>query len=468
MRPNYSLQFTDKNFPSLSPAQTTKPPNPTGNQNQPQPVMATKPVATADVLGPSSQDALPPGLFGPSSASSSSSSSTSSISSAPSTTAALPSSSFPDALAQSQNTIAILGLEKVASVTSKIDEFQLTPSYGRFLEISQLLKDLKENIHFQKLKTNPQYQPQRDVLAKRIGDFWAQAQSSIDEFVKNKRITLRDIAKISYSLIACIQLDADNGFFKEDDWKNLRPVICKLMRSLINCIHKKNLLAVDDRKNVGNVLALLSWISKGIKYRVPDFGKEASAEASSRQVGLLSGFSRTADNPSLIDIAQNAVNYLLNSQVAVFDTRQLGKMVMQLGRMITAGDLGLEKSDNKPWIEPATLANKLVVFSKSSLIDQYKEKDHAQAQGYFNPVTLENLCEGLLVLFKKQVLVWANKEHETIAVKVANLITKIMASASTVDDHNRKQYNKFLQEAITNVPEELRQPFNEAMKKVNG
>jgi hypothetical protein len=43
-----------------------------------------------------------------------------------------------------------------------------------------------------------------------------------------------------------------------------------------------------------------------------------------------------------------------------------------------------------------------------------------------------------------------------------------MASASTVDDHNRKQYNKFLQEAITNVPEELRQPFNEAMKKVNG
>ena len=159
MRPNYSLQFTDKNFPSLSPVQTTKPPNPTGNQNQPQPVMATKPLADADVLGPSSQDALPPGLFGSSSASSSSSSSTSSISSAPSTTAALPSSSFPDALAQSQNTIAILGLEKVASVTSKIDEFQLTPSYGRFLEISQLLKDLKENIHFQRLKTNPQYQP---------------------------------------------------------------------------------------------------------------------------------------------------------------------------------------------------------------------------------------------------------------------------------------------------------------------
>jgi hypothetical protein len=71
------------------------------------------------------------------------------------------------------------------------------------------------------------------------------------------------------------------------------------------------------------------------------------------------------------------------------------------------------------------------------------------------------------VLFKKQVLVWANKEHETIAVKVANLITKIMASASTVDDHNRKQYNKFLQEAIKNVPVESRQPFNDAIKKEN-
>ena len=467
MRPNYKLQFSDKNFPSLSPVPTAKHPNLTGKQNQPQPLMNTKPKADAGVLGPSSQDVLPPGLLGSSSSSTSSTSSASTAPYAPSITAALPSSSSPDALVQSQDTDAILGLEKVANMTSKIDEFQLTPSYGRFLEISQSLKNLKESVHFQKLKTNPQHQPQLDVLAKRIADFWAQAQSSIEEFIQNKRIGLRDIAKISYSLIACIQLDADNDFFKTEDWKDLRPVICKLMRSLINCIHKNNLLAVDNRKNVGNVLALLSWISKGIKHRVSDFGKESSAEVSSKQVGLLSGFSRTADNPSLIDIAQSAIKYLLNSQVAVFDTRQLGKMVMQFGRMITAGDLGIQESDNKPWIDPATLANKLVAFSKSSLMTQYKEKNHAQAQGYFNPVTLDNLCEGLLVFFKKQVLVWANKEHETIAVKVAYLITKIMDSASTVDDLNRKQYKKFLQEAITNVPEESRQPFNEAMKKVN-
>ena len=420
--------------------------------------MTTKPKADADVLGPSSQAVLPPGLFG---------SSSSSTSSTPSTTAALPSSSSLDALAQAEATSANLGLEKVANVTRNIDEFQLTPSYERFLEISQSLKNLKENVYFHKLKTNPQYQPQLDVLAKRIADFWAQAQSSIEEFIQNKQITLIDIAKISYSLIACIQLDADNDFFKKEEWKDLRPVICKLMRSLINCINKNNLLAVDNRKNVGNVLALLSWISKGIKHRVPDFGKEASAEASSKQVGLLSGFSRTADNPSLIDIAQSAIKYLLNSQVAVFDTRQLGKMVMQFGRMITAGDLGIQESDNKPWIDPATLANKLVAFSKSSLMTQYKEKNHAQAQGYFNPVTLDNLCEGLLALFKKQVLVWTNKEHEAIAVKVACLITKIMTSATTAHDKNKQQYKQFLQEAITNVQEESRQPFNEAMKKLN-
>jgi len=458
MRPNHNLQYSDKNFPSLSPVTTAKPPSPAGKQNQPQPLMTTKPKADADVLGPSSQAVLPPGLFG---------SSSSSTSSTPSTTAALPSSSSLDALAQAEATSANLGLEKVANVTRNIDEFQLTPSYERFLEISQSLKNLKENVYFHKLKTNPQYQPQLDVLAKRIADFWAQAQSSIEEFIQNKQITLIDIAKISYSLIACIQLDADNDFFNKEEWKDLRPVICKLMRSLINYIHKNSLLAVDNRKNVGNVLALLSWISKGIKHRVPDFGKEASAEASSKQVGLLSGFSRTADNPSLIDIAQSAIKYLLNSQVAVFDTRQLGKMVMQFGRMITAGDLGIQESDNKPWIDPATLANKLVAFSKSSLMTQYKEKNHAQAQGYFNPVTLDNLCEGLLALFKKQVLVWTNKEHEAIAVKVACLITKIMTSATTAHDKNKQQYKQFLQEAITNVQEESRQPFNEAMKKLN-
>jgi hypothetical protein len=103
----------------------------------------------------------------------------------------------------------------VANVTRNIDEFQLTPSYERFLEISQSLKNLKENVHFQKLKTNPPYRPQLDVLAKRIADFWAQAQSSIEEFIQNKQITLIDIAKISYSLIACIQLDADNDFLKK-------------------------------------------------------------------------------------------------------------------------------------------------------------------------------------------------------------------------------------------------------------
>lgn len=137
----------------------------------------------------------------------------------------------------------------MANVTRNIDEFQLTPSYERFLEISQSLKNLKENVHFLKLKTNPQYRPQLDVLAKRIADFWAQAQSSIEEPIQNKRITLIDIAKISYSLIACIQLDADNDFLKEE-WKDLRPVICKLMRSLINYIHKNSLLAVDNRKTL--------------------------------------------------------------------------------------------------------------------------------------------------------------------------------------------------------------------------
>lgn len=340
------------------------------------------------------------------------------------------------------------------------------PSYKRFLEISQSLKDLKENIHFQALTRNSQHQPTLAKLAKQIMVFWGGAQSSIDEFVENKRITLRDIAKISYSLITCIQLDADNGFFKEDDWKNLRPVICKLMRSLINCIHKNDLLAVDGRNNVGNVLALLGWISRGIKYQVPDFGKEFSAEASDKQVGLLSGFSRTADNPSLIDIAQSAVNYLLKSEVALFDTRQLGKMVMQLGRMITDGDLGIQESDNKPWIEPATLAGKLVAFSKSSLMTEYKEKNHAQDKDYVNPVTVDNLCEGLLILFKKQVLVWTNTDHINMAVNIANFISKAMASGLKVNDMNRKRYNAFLEEAIKNLSTELAGPFKEAMSKM--
>ena len=354
----------------------------------------------------------------------------------------------------------------MAKVTSTIDEFQLTPSYKRFLEISQSLKDLKENIHFQALTRNSQHQPTLAKLAKQIMVFWGGAQSSIEQFIKDEKITLQHIAKISYSLQACIQLDKDTGLFKADDWKVLRPAICKLMRSLINCINKNDLLAVDGRNNVGNVLALLSWISKGITYQVPDFGKEASAEGSSKQIGLLRGFKRTEENPSLIDIAHSAVNYLLNCPLKVFDTRQLGKMVMQLGRMITDGNLGIQENDSKPWIEPATLAGKLVEFSKSSLMTQYKEKNHAQATGYVNPITVDNLCEGLLILFKKQVLVWTNTDHINMAVNTANLIGKAMVSGREVDNMSWGRYNAFLEEAIKNLPPELKGPFKEAMNKL--
>ena len=350
---------------------------------------------------------------------------------------------------------------------TNINGFRLNPSFQNLLTISQSLKDLRESIDFKVLTSESQYQPTLAALAKQIMVFWGDAQSSIEQFVKNEKITLQNIAKISYSLQACIRLDEDNGLFEADDWKVLRPAICKLMRSLINCINKNDLLAVDGTNNVGNVLALLGWISRGIKYQVPDFGKEASAEGSSKQVGLLRGFKRTEDNPSLIDIAQSAVNYLLNSPLKVFDTRQLGKMVMQLGRMIKTGDLGIQKSDDKPWIEPSKLAQKLVTFSKSSLMTQYQEKNHAQGPGYVNPIAVDNLCDGLLTLFKKQVLVWTNKDHINMAVNIANLISKAMASRQKVDNKNWERYNEFLEEAIKNLPPELIGPFNEAMNKLD-
>jgi hypothetical protein len=455
MTKSYQLKRTDKNFPSLSPAPTPKSLGPTGKQNQAQPVMSTKLKADAGALGLFSPDALPPDSLGSSSVSTSSTN--------PATPSTLP--VVVPVSAQSEKNSTAVG--EVEAVMTNINGFRLNPSFRNLLTISQSLKDLRESIDFKVLTSESQYQPTLAALAKQIMVFWGDAQSSIEQFVKNEKITLQNIAKISYSLQACIQLDEDNRLFKADDWKVLRPAICKLMRSLINCINKNDLLAVDGRNNVGNVLALLGWISRGIMYQVPDFGKDASAEGSSKQVGLLRGFKRTEDNPSLIDIAQSAVNYLLNSPLKMFDTRQLGKMVMQLGRMITAGDLGIQESDDKPWIEPSKLAEKLVTFSKSSLMTQYQEKNHAQDPDYVNPIAVDNLCEGLLTLFKKQVLVWTNKDHINMAVNIANLISKAMASGRKVDNKNWERYNEFLEEAIENLPPELTGPFNEAMNKLN-
>jgi len=346
-----------------------------------------------------------------------------------------------------------------------IDEFNLNPSTDKLTAASQSIKDCIESIDFKKLNQHPECESELTQFAKKIINFWNVAANSIDVLSEDETITLFAAARVCYGLEACINWDQGSKAFADDDWRVLRPAICKLMRKLINIIHKNDLLTVDGPKKVGDVMALLGWISKGIKYKVPDFGKDGVAEVSSKQIGLLSGFKRTAYTPSLIDIAQNAINYLLNSPIKAFDTRRLGKMVMQFGRMIGAGDLDIQEAENKPWIKPTALANKLVSFSRANLLTEYKQTGKKPSPGYVNPVAVTNLCEGLFTFFREGILDWSNQDHRLIAKNAAKFIQKAAQEPEVNNylEHFRQVCTRFLTEAIKNTSKESVDPFQTAM-----
>lgn len=362
----------------------------------------------------------------------------------------------------------------VDALRSDLDEFLLSdrPTLGAFLQLSQSLKDLEENIDFRELMDGKQYPDLTNKLADQIVAFWAHSQTQIERLFKDRKVPLSNIAKVAYGLRACVHLDKKYDFFGEAHWLTLRPAICKLMRVLINHIHKKNLLIQSERNpiglsQIGSILAILAWIEAGRKHKVPEPQVQTSSmhEVSQTKIQLLSGFKRTANGPSLLDITQAAINCLLDAEINSFDTRQLAKMLMLLGRMINSSFLSLVNTDTQPWIDRETLANKLVLFSKSSLMIEYKQQQHNAAQGHVDPVVVDNLCEALMTLFNLGVLDWSKRSHVKVAARVANLIIGAMSPGNYAHDKNKHQYRLFLEEALSQVSSEQAQPFMNARRE---
>ncbi len=134
-----------------------------------------------------------------------------------------------------------------------IDEFDLNPSTDTLTETSQSIKNCIENSNFKKLKEHPECESELTQFAKKIIDFWNVAANSIDVLSKDETISLFEAARVCYGLEACINWDQGckakgSKAFADDDWRVLRPAICKLMRKLINIIHKNGLLAVAGQK----------------------------------------------------------------------------------------------------------------------------------------------------------------------------------------------------------------------------
>lgn len=455
-KPSFHLKNTLKSYPNLKPSKQVGSKlngnsSPANNQAvQPQPSMGTKSVSTtalpaADnsvVQYHSSPDFLP-----------SSASSTSAM------------AQDAGGVISPDTTLPARAIEEVNEVIGQIDGFLTMPDapLDNFSNICQALKDLGENVDFIALQKHSQYPDVVNQLAPKIVAFWVHAQNQSKQLVAGASFNLFQVGRISYGLKACIELDRSHDFFPEQTWATLRPTICKLMRAVFDHIHQRKLLEAATAKDIGSILSLIEWLCRGVNHWVPNTsGPSAptSTSASPAVVGLLAGFSKRENSPSLRGIANSAIDTLLKIEPNTFDTRQLGKLLMRLGRMIKDQSLVFQANETRPHADMEKLRKLVVGALGPHASKEYREKQHALAKGVVNPVTVGNLSEGLFALFDNQVLIWEEKLHVSVAVKVANFI-KI--AAESADEHNLKHYRKFLMQASENVTDNQSGVFAEGL-----
>lgn len=447
--PQFHTKFTSKNFPVLrqhnAPAEQAS--CTPASSRQTAPAMIVKPSVQASTTTPvptTSASHSPPILTASSTASTSSG-----ILATDDADTVAPASTHPGASAAQ-------ALIQAMDTFRNGEEVSLTG----FLGLCQSLKDLQESVHFSELKRTPEYPAVAGQLANALVAFWTFAEQRVRPLFSTPALNMSRVAGLSYALKACIELDKAHDFFTPAQWGALRPAICRLMRGLINAIHQRQLLAGLDPNRIGAVLALLAWITAGMRHAVPSpVSTAAPGEDAPAAVSLLSGFSRHENQPSLADTAQAAIDCLLRMAPNALDTRQVGKMLMSFARLLKTGLLGAPAPGS-------SLANGLIALCNTGAMTMYSAQQHTYASGYVDPVVVDNICEGVQALFKHQILHWQSKAHVAIAIKVANLITKAMTGGGGTHSRNEARYRNFLEQALAHLPAESRAAFLMAKEKL--
>lgn len=351
----------------------------------------------------------------------------------------------------------------MVDVINEIDEFQLKPSFEGFIRVNKSLKSLQESIAFKEAMQGPKSGSIKNQLAEKIVEFFDKAKSESGNFFSNENLSISQVATISYGLKSVVGIDKTHHVFTEDHWSYLLPAIERVTFNMTQSVHKARLLECGQ-VSVGNELAFFTWLRTGAEYNIKV--RVGPAQRNSVRAALLAHRAPPSDDRSYSRIEWRAIDRLLNAPVPSFDTRQLCKLVMQLGRMIKNGHLLFVNQANQPWIDKTDLTVKLGNFFNSDLMTEYRVSHHESSRGYVDPVAVDNLCEGLSELFKHKVLDWNNPNHLNVSFKTANFIGNAMSSVQ-LSGRLKQTFTSFLNQAIANVPNQSSQLFHETLKKIN-
>jgi len=307
-----------------------------------------------------------------------------------------------------------------------------------FLAVCELLKLSSNNNNAQKLSEQGKKQ-WLTLLAQQTLAFLSCVNTQCEDVIGWSKLSMHDVSQICYALKASLEPNRWGNYFSDAQLLLLTPELKGITEKLIDHLDHKQLMK-PTYQSYGDVLSVLSWMTMGLQLSVPTLpGGETK---------LLAGSSK--DKVGVDTIFKQALNYFSATKYKALDTRQLGKLIYALGRVLNHKLLNLDETDGE-----TTLRQRLTItifeLCKGNALLNYKEWDidnfdqRELKDRPINPVAVENLADGSLS-FLSHLFESSDVRVGRIVNGVTGLIQKALDSG-VASKSNLKNYIKFLYKA---------------------
>lgn len=282
---------------------------------------------------------------------------------------------------------------RVKKLLKSLHNFTENPSKttNDFIAVCELLKESSNNNDSRTLSQNgdTRWLPE---LSKQTVAFLTCANSQSDDVIGWSALSMSTVAQICYALKASLEPSRYGNYFSDAQLLLLTPALRGITRKLINHLHDKQLMD-PNHNSYGDVLSVLSWLVMGLQWKVPD--------VSGVSTKLLAGSSK--GKIGIDAIFKQALCYFSVVKFKALDTRQLGKLVHAVGRVLSHQLLNLQEAEGSNETLAQRLSETMLKLCGGNALLKFCiwGKDNFGVQELkkkpVDPVTVSNLAEGLLV-----------------------------------------------------------------------
>lgn len=319
-----------------------------------------------------------------------------------------------------------------------LHDFVSSPAKTRsdFLAICVLLKESTKTENSYKLWCEYKSDWLSELANKTVA-FLTVANLQAEETLDWTELSMNDVAIICYALKASVEPNRKFNFFSKDQLMALTPVLRGITRKLIDHLDDKQLMC-PSHQSYGDVLSVLSWMVNGLQLNVPT--------QSGEEIKLLGGAKK--GKVGIDAIFKQALVYFLAAKLKALDTRQLGKLVHSLGKVLNLKMLNLEEAGENQQTLKQSLSEAVVdlcsgyALLKFSIWGQDNFGVPELKLKPVDPVVVANIAVGLLA-FLSHLFIKTDKRVGLIVNNMTDLILKVLEFGNPLSS-DLKMYESFL------------------------